>query len=77
MRNEVMEMHLFDAEASEDKALCGENSSSIERISVGYYLGERGHRRPVGTVCERCKVLSMPLVEVIIHDSGQDLEEED
>lgn len=76
MRNEVMEMHLFDSEAAEEKALCGEDSSSIERMSVGYYLEERLCGRPVGAVCERCKTLAMPLAEDIIEEMAQDLEDE-
>ena len=76
MRNEVKEIHLFDAEVAEEKGLCGENSSFIERMSVGYCLEERLCRRPVGTVCERCKARAMPLAEVIIKDMAQNLEDE-
>ena len=46
VRNEVMEMHLFDAEAAEEEALCGEDSLSIVRMSVGYYLEARRRGRP-------------------------------
>ena len=76
VRTEVLEMHLFDADADEEKALCGEDSSPIELMSVGYYLEERLFRRPVGTVCERCKTLAMPLAEVIIEDMAEDFEDE-
>ena len=69
-------MHLFDPHAAEEKALCREDSSSIERMSVDYYLEERLCGRPVGTVCERCKALAMPFAEVIIEDMAQDLEDE-
>ena len=75
VRNEVMEMHLFDAEAAEEKALCGEDSSPVERMSVGYYLEERLCGRPVGTVCQECKPLAMPLAKVILEDMAQDLED--
>lgn len=76
MRNEVMEMHLFDAEAAEEQALCGKHITDTERISVGYYLEEclRGH--PVGTVCERCKALAVPLAEDIMEEMAQDFEDE-
>ena len=76
MSNEVKEMHLFDSDAAEEKSLCGEESSSIERMSVEYYLEERLCGRPVGTVCERCKTLAMPLAEVVIIDKALELEDE-
>ena len=76
MRNEVMEMHLFDVEAAEEKSLCGEDSSSIERISLDYYLEERSHGHWVGTVCQECKALAMTLAKVIINDMAKDLEAE-
>ena len=69
-------MHLIDVEAREEEALCGKDSSCIERMSVGYYLEERLRRRPVGTVCQDCKGLAMPLAEAIIEDMAQALEEE-
>ena len=69
-------MHLFYADAAREKALCGEDSSSIERLSVGYYLEERLRGRPVGTVCQDCKTLAMPLAEVILEDMAEDLEDE-
>ena len=40
-RKELIEMHLFDTEADEEKALYGEDSLPIELMSVGYY-----HSRP-------------------------------
>ncbi len=76
VRNEVMKMHLFDAEAREEAALCREDSSSIERMSVGYYLEEHLRGLPVGTVCQDCKTLAMPFAEAIIEDMAEDLEEE-
>ena len=75
-RKELMEMHLFDTEADEEKALCGEDSSPIELMSVGYYLEERLFGRPVGTVCERCKTLAIPLATVILEDMAEDFEDE-
>ncbi len=45
-------------------------------MSVGYYLEERLRGRPVGTVCQDCKVLAMPLAEDILEDMAEDLEED-
>ena len=75
-RSTVMEIHLFDAEAAEEKALCGEGSSSIKRMSVGYYPEDRLRGRTVGTVCDRCKTMAVPLAEDFIEDMAQDLEDE-
>ena len=74
MRNEVIEMHLSDTEADEEKALCGEDTSDIELIAGVYYLEDRLHGRPVGTVCEGCKVKAVPLALKIsrdLEDEGQ------
>ena len=38
---------------------------------------KRLRERPVGTVCDRCKTLAMPLSEVIIEDMVENLEEEE
>ena len=76
VRNEMFESHLFDSEAPEEKALCGGDSSPVERMSVKYYLEERLCGRPVGTICGRCKTLTMPLAEVVIEDVAEDLEDE-
>ncbi len=48
-------MHLFDAEARKEEALCGAETSAADRISLQYYLEQRRYEIPVGTVCERCK----------------------
>ena len=76
VRKELMEMHLFDTEADEERALCGGDSSPIELMSVGYYLEERRCEHPVGTVCQDCKDLAMPLAEVIIENTAEDFEDE-
>ena len=76
MRNEVIEMHLYDAEAAEDNPFCGEDSSPVDRMSVGYYLEERLYGRQDCTVCERCEALAMPLAEDIIQEMAEDLEDE-
>ncbi len=48
-------VHLFDAEARKEEALCGAETSAADRISLQYYLEQRRYEIPVGTVCERCK----------------------
>ena len=48
-------MHLFDAEAREEEALCGAETSADDRISLQYYLERRRYDLAVGTVCEECK----------------------
>ncbi len=48
-------MHLFNAEAREEEALCGAETSVDDRISLQYYLERRLDDLAVGTVCERCK----------------------
>lgn len=48
-------MHLFDAEAREEEALCGAETSVDDRISLQYYLERRIDDLAVGTVCELCK----------------------
>lgn len=60
MRTELMEMHLLDLEAVEEKPLYGENSSPNELMGVAYYLEMRKYDFGVGTVCERCKALATP-----------------
>ena len=45
-------------------------------MSVSYYLEERLRGRPVGTLCERCRSLAMPLAGVILGDMAQDREGE-
>ena len=75
-RSTVMEMHLFGAEAAEEKALCGEDSSAVERMSVDYYLEGRLCGRVAGTVCDRCKTMAVPLAKVTLGHMAQDLEDE-
>ena len=59
-RYEMMEMHLFDIDDREEKALCGQDTSVDDRTGVDYYLERRKDGLPVGTVCERCKALTVP-----------------
>ena len=60
MTCEVMETHLFDANAHVERALGGEETSANDRMSVDYYLERRKDGLEVGTVCERCKALAAP-----------------
>ena len=49
-------MHLFDAEARKEEALCRAETSADDRISLQYYEEQRrAQPYAVGTVCERCK----------------------
>ena len=59
-RYEVNEQHVFDENAAEERALCGDASSSDGRIGVDYYMGQRKDGLGVGTVCEGCKALVPP-----------------
>ena len=57
---EVNEQHLFDENADIEKALCGADSSTEERVGVGYYLKQRKNGIDVGTICEACKAFAPP-----------------
>ena len=71
-----MEMHLFDENAREEQALCGRDTTGTERRDLKGYLEDRLHSHWVGTVCQDCKVLSMPLAKTIIKDKAQGAEDE-
>ena len=71
-RREVIEMHLFDDDAAEEKALCGADTSDDNRRSAMYYLEDRLHGAWVGTVCEGCKERAAPFALNL----AQDLEDE-
>ena len=55
-----METHLFNENETEEKALCGTDSSADNRIGVGYYMEQRKNGFGIGTVCEACKVKTPP-----------------
>ena len=55
-RYESTEFHLFDTDATEEKALCGADY----RRGVGGYLESRLYGLRVGTICEGCKALAIP-----------------
>ena len=67
-RREVMEMHLFDTDAREEKALCEVDTSADDRRGVNGYLEDRLYGPSVGTVCEGCKALSVPFALNITRD---------
>lgn len=76
MRHEVMEMHLFDEDADEEKALCGADTSHDLR-SLQCYLEERVHGLRVRSICQECKVLAVPLAEEVIEAAIEKHEAED
>ena len=59
----VVELALIDPNADEERALCGGDSSVHDRMSVDYYLHRRKDGLEVGTVCEACKALAIPVAE--------------
>lgn len=65
---EVVVMGLFDPNADEEKALCGEDSSANDRMGVDYYLEQRRDGLEVGTVCEACKALAVPFAIGLARD---------
>ena len=60
-RREVIEMHLFDDGAAEENALCEAGTSADDRRGMSGYLRDRFYGVWVGTVCEACKALAVPL----------------
>ena len=65
---EVLEMHLFDIDAREEKALCGVDVSADDRRGVDGYLEDRLYGVSVGAVCEGCKALAIPFAVNLIRD---------
>ena len=59
-RYEVREMHLFDTDAREEKALCGVDTFADELRGVDGYLDDRLHGFSVGTVCEGARPWRYP-----------------
>ncbi len=47
-------MHLFDADAREEKALCGADVSAEDLMTVQYCLAQLIRGVPVGNVCRAC-----------------------
>ena len=67
-RYESTEFHLFDTDAREEKALCGVDTSDEERRGVDGYLEDRLYGLWVGTICEGCKALAIPLAANLTRD---------
>ena len=59
LRKEVIEMHIFDKNESEEKALCKDQAPVPYLLTVQYYIESRVDGVPVGTVYERCKALAI------------------
>ena len=55
------EQHLFDEDADSERAFCGADGSTEERVSVGYYMERRKNGLEVGSVCASCKAFAPPL----------------
>ncbi len=47
-------------------------TSTDDRTGVDYYLERRKDGLPVGTVCEQCKDLAVPVAENLIRDLETD-----
>ena len=54
-------MHLFDADAMEEEALCGAEVSVLYLTIVPDYLERRGHDLSLPTVYNRCEVSAIPI----------------
>ncbi len=67
-RYDMIEMHLFDTDAREERALCGIDTSADDRRGVNGYLDDRFYGHSFGTVCEGCKALVSPFVENVIRE---------
>ena len=64
----MIEMHLFDNDAREEKALCGAETSADCRRSVSGYLEHRLNDADVGTICEGCKLLAPRFAMTLAQD---------
>ena len=58
-RREMTEMHLFDAEAREEEALCKIKVSVHDLTSVQNYVERRANNLPLPTICIKCKVVAV------------------
>ena len=67
-RYESTESHLFDTDATEEKALCGADTSAAYRRAVGGYLESRLYGLSVGTLCEGCKAQAVPFAANLTRD---------
>ena len=53
---ELIAMHLFDADARKEMALCGADVSTFDLITVQDYLERRSHNSSLPTVCNSCRI---------------------
>ena len=53
-RREEDTMHLFDADAKEEEALCGAGTSACDLTTVQYCLRQLIDGIPVGNICPTC-----------------------
>ena len=60
----MIEMHLFDADAMEEEALCEAEASVLDLTTVQDYLERRGHDLSLPTVCNHCKVSAIPFARM-------------
>ncbi len=67
-RLQMIEMHLFDDDAPEEKALCGADASDDYIRSAMCYLEDRFRGSDVGAVCEGCKGLAIPFAANLAQD---------
>ena len=71
-KREQIEPHLFNPRAAEERADCGENASVHDLMSVDSYVVRRRDGPDVGTVCERCKALTVLVAISLIRDREAD-----
>ena len=60
----TFEMHLFDADARGEEALCKTEVSVLYLTTVQDYLRRKGHDLSLPTVCNRCKVSAIPFARM-------------
>lgn len=63
-----MEMHLVDDDDPKERALCGDETSAVERRSVRGYLEDKRHGHEVGAVCAKCMDRAAPFAKALSID---------
>ena len=74
-RNDVIEMHLMDAWANEEKALCNTDVSAHALTGVQDYLERRMTDLPIPPICSGCKTLAVQWAESHLLDLEADAEQ--
>lgn len=74
-RNDVIEMHLMDAGANEEKALCNTDVSVHVLTGVQDYLERRRTDLPIPPLCFGCKALAVQWAESHLLDLEADAEQ--